>query len=73
MAGAFEKRLKSWFDSSLDRDYVERRLARRAFGLPDAGRLALVVAGSWGAREVRETTADLAGLRCRDTGRGLWP
>ncbi len=39
---------------------AERRLARRAFDLPDTGRLALVVAGSWGVGQVRETTADLA-------------
>ncbi|MDT7801748.1 MAG: processive 1,2-diacylglycerol beta-glucosyltransferase [Actinomycetota bacterium] len=39
---------------------TERRPARRAFGLPDTGRLALVVAGSWGVGQVRETTADVA-------------
>ncbi len=39
---------------------AERRLARRAFDLPDTGRLALVVAGSWGVGQVRETTADVA-------------
>lgn len=39
---------------------AERSEARRAFGLPDRGRLALVVAGSWGVGDVRETTADVA-------------
>jgi UDP-N-acetylglucosamine:LPS N-acetylglucosamine transferase len=39
---------------------TERTRARQAFGLPETGRLALVVAGSWGVGEVRETTADIA-------------
>ncbi|WP_329056137.1 glycosyltransferase [Amycolatopsis sp. NBC_01488] len=39
---------------------AERGEARKAFGLPGRGRLALVVAGSWGVGDVRETTADVA-------------
>ncbi|MET8849820.1 glycosyltransferase [Amycolatopsis sp. NPDC004625] len=39
---------------------AERGEARRAFGLPERGRLALVVAGSWGVGDVRETAADVA-------------
>ncbi|GLY40375.1 hypothetical protein Amsp01_063980 [Amycolatopsis sp. NBRC 101858] len=38
----------------------ERHRARRAFRLPGHGRLALVVAGSWGVGQVRETAADVA-------------
>src|SRR5437763_1110282 len=38
----------------------ERARARRALGLPLSGRLALVVAGSWGVGQVRETAADVA-------------
>lgn len=38
----------------------ERRHARLAFGLPEHGRLALVVAGSWGVGQVRETADDVA-------------
>ncbi|MGW4527349.1 glycosyltransferase [Amycolatopsis sp. NPDC004378] len=38
----------------------EGRSARHALGLPERGRLALVVAGSWGVGQVRETTADVA-------------
>ncbi|MFI5590070.1 hypothetical protein ACIA5G_33835 [Amycolatopsis sp. NPDC051758] len=39
---------------------TERTRARQAFGLPETARLALVVAGSWGVGEVRETTEDIA-------------
>ncbi len=39
---------------------TERAEARQALGLPATGRLALVVAGSWGVGQVRETAADVA-------------
>lgn len=38
---------------------AERSRARRSLGLPDRDRLALVVAGSWGVGQVRETTDDI--------------
>lgn len=38
----------------------ERRLARITFGLPERGRLALIVAGSWGVGQVRETATEVA-------------
>ncbi|MCW3845310.1 UDP-glucose 4-epimerase GalE [Micromonospora yasonensis] len=39
----------------------EKRHARERFGLPPDGRLALLVAGSWGVGEVAATAADIAG------------
>ena len=39
---------------------AERSAAREAYGLPATGRLALVVAGSWGVGQVRETAEDVA-------------
>ena len=39
---------------------AERSRARQEFGLPPAGRLALVVAGSWGVGQVAETARDVA-------------
>jgi UDP-N-acetylglucosamine:LPS N-acetylglucosamine transferase len=39
---------------------LDRRQARRRFGLPESDRLALVVAGAWGAGEVEATVAELA-------------
>lgn len=38
---------------------AERSRARQEFGLPPAGRLALVVAGSWGVGQVGETACDV--------------
>ncbi|WIV59217.1 MGDG synthase family glycosyltransferase [Amycolatopsis nalaikhensis] len=38
----------------------ERLEARRTFGLPPAGRLALVTAGSWGVGQVQRTAHDVA-------------
>ncbi|WP_328617166.1 hypothetical protein OHS18_13025 [Amycolatopsis sp. NBC_00355] len=38
----------------------ERHQARRTFGLPADGRLALVTAGSWGVGQVRRTAHDVA-------------
>ncbi|SBT42494.1 UDP-N-acetylglucosamine:LPS N-acetylglucosamine transferase [Micromonospora narathiwatensis] len=39
---------------------VDRRLARQRFGLPADERLALIVAGAWGAGELRATVAEVA-------------
>jgi UDP-N-acetylglucosamine:LPS N-acetylglucosamine transferase len=39
---------------------VERQMARLYFGLPEDRRLALVVAGSWGAGDVAATVRDVA-------------
>ncbi len=39
---------------------VERRRAREKFGLPISGRLALVVAGSWGVGDIADTARDIA-------------
>ncbi|WP_433179001.1 MGDG synthase family glycosyltransferase [Actinoallomurus sp. CA-150999] len=39
---------------------LERQVARLHFGLPDVDRLALVVAGSWGAGDVAATVRDVA-------------
>ncbi|WP_449288909.1 MGDG synthase family glycosyltransferase [Micromonospora mangrovi] len=39
---------------------IDRRQARRRFGLPDGERLALIVAGAWGAGEVETTVAEIA-------------
>jgi len=39
---------------------VDRRLARQRFGLPADERLALIVAGAWGAGELRDTVAEVA-------------
>ncbi|QUQ70358.1 MGDG synthase family glycosyltransferase [Kutzneria sp. CA-103260] len=39
---------------------AERRLARAKFGLPFEGRLALVVAGSWGVGDIADTARDIA-------------
>ncbi|SBT40023.1 UDP-N-acetylglucosamine:LPS N-acetylglucosamine transferase [Micromonospora auratinigra] len=38
---------------------IDRRHARQRFGLPPAGRLALIVAGAWGAGEVATTVAEV--------------
>ncbi len=38
----------------------ERARARQQFGLPPTGRLALVVAGSWGVGQLAETACDVA-------------
>ncbi|WP_223199208.1 MGDG synthase family glycosyltransferase [Solihabitans fulvus] len=42
------------------RNEAERVAARRKFGLPEIGRYALVVAGSWGAGEVEEAAREIA-------------
>ncbi|MFD0822902.1 glycosyltransferase, partial [Micromonospora zhanjiangensis] len=39
---------------------AEKRRARERFGLPAQGRLALLVAGSWGVGEVARTAAEIA-------------
>ncbi|WP_103343834.1 hypothetical protein [Amycolatopsis sp. CA-126428] len=39
---------------------IERSRARDAYGLPPTGQLALVIAGSWGVGQVRETADDVA-------------
>jgi UDP-N-acetylglucosamine:LPS N-acetylglucosamine transferase len=39
---------------------AERSRARKEFGLPPTGQLALVVAGSWGVGQVAETARDVA-------------
>jgi UDP-N-acetylglucosamine:LPS N-acetylglucosamine transferase len=39
---------------------AERRCAREKFGLPAEGRLALVVAGSWGVGDIADTARDIA-------------
>jgi UDP-N-acetylglucosamine:LPS N-acetylglucosamine transferase len=39
---------------------ARRLMARRRFGLPEHGALALVVAGSWGVGDIAATAADLA-------------
>ncbi|MEV0808819.1 glycosyltransferase [Micromonospora sp. NPDC050200] len=38
---------------------VDRGQVRRRFGLPERGRLALIVAGAWGAGEVETTVAEV--------------
>ncbi|MGW5672528.1 MGDG synthase family glycosyltransferase [Micromonospora sp. NPDC003776] len=43
---------------------TDRRHARRRFGLPPDGRLALIVAGAWGAGDVSTTVAEVAATRC---------
>jgi processive 1,2-diacylglycerol beta-glucosyltransferase len=40
-------------------DPATRLLARQRFGLPASGRLALLVAGSWGVGDVERTAADI--------------
>jgi processive 1,2-diacylglycerol beta-glucosyltransferase len=41
-------------------DTADKRRARERFGLPAQGRLALLVAGSWGVGEVARTAAEIA-------------
>jgi processive 1,2-diacylglycerol beta-glucosyltransferase len=41
-------------------DSLDKRRARERFGLPPQGRLALLVAGSWGVGEVAKTAAEIA-------------
>ncbi|WP_406045379.1 glycosyltransferase [Micromonospora sp. NBC_00898] len=43
---------------------IGRRQARQRFGLPPQGRLALIVAGGWGAGDVEGTVAEVAGTGC---------
>ncbi|MEU1753564.1 UDP-N-acetylglucosamine--LPS N-acetylglucosamine transferase [Micromonospora matsumotoense] len=38
---------------------IDRRQARRRFGLPERDRLALIVAGAWGAGDVETTVAEV--------------
>ncbi|MFR9776360.1 MGDG synthase family glycosyltransferase [Micromonospora sp. MS34] len=44
---------------------TDRRHARQRFGLPPGDRLALIVAGSWGAGDVASTVADVRATGCR--------
>ncbi|WP_405108493.1 glycosyltransferase [Micromonospora sp. NBC_01405] len=41
---------------------TSRSEARRRFGLPERGRLALVVAGAWGVGDIEATVADIAAV-----------
>ncbi|WP_319462838.1 MGDG synthase family glycosyltransferase [Micromonospora sp. RTP1Z1] len=43
---------------------TSRQQARERFGLPPHGRLALIVAGAWGAGDVETTVAEVAGAGC---------
>ncbi|MFE9693544.1 glycosyltransferase [Micromonospora sp. NPDC005806] len=43
---------------------TDRRHARRSFGLPPEDRLALIVAGAWGAGDVERTVAEVRGTGC---------
>ncbi|HEX5542901.1 MAG TPA: glycosyltransferase [Micromonospora sp.] len=43
---------------------LSRRQARRRFGLPEEGRLALIVAGSWGAGKIARTAAEVLATGC---------
>ncbi|MEV7229067.1 UDP-N-acetylglucosamine--LPS N-acetylglucosamine transferase [Polymorphospora sp. NPDC051019] len=44
--------------------HLSRERARQRFGLPEHGRLALIVAGAWGVGDVRRTDADIIATGC---------
>lgn len=52
------------FTTAASPDGLDRRLARISCGLPQRGRLALIVAGSWGVGRVERTAAEIATSGC---------